>query len=66
MDTGPFVCQSLKNNDALKIMTTKGNYVCQITIKHTSAYIQGEEVLITMKDGKTVIYSVRGSYKRVI
>jgi len=66
-DTGPFVCESANNNKALVIKSaTKGGIVCQIRVDHKSAYIQGEDVLITTPENRTVIYSVRGSYKRML
>ena len=65
-DKGPFICESVDNNRGLNILTTKGNYVTKISVEHRSAYIQGEEVLVTLKNGRTAIYSVRGSYKRLI
>lgn len=65
-DSGPFICESIDRNRRLNIFTTKGGYVTQISIEHKSAYIQGEEVLVTLNNGRTAIYSVRGSYKRLI
>jgi len=61
-----YVCKSLDKNRKIEISTSTGSYVTQISESHQSAYIQGEEVLITRPDGRTLIYSVRGSYKRLI
>lgn len=65
-DNGPFICESINKNRGLRILTTKGGYVTQISVEHESAYIQGEEVLVSLKNGRTAIYSVRGSYKRLV
>lgn len=65
-DPGPWCCNSIKDNKAIKVTSMKGGTVCEISIDHRHAYIQGDEVIITTKENRTAIYSVRGNYKRLI
>jgi hypothetical protein len=52
------------SNGAVAIFTTAGNYINTLHCKdYTAVIIQGEEVIFTLKTGKTVVYTVRGNYK---
>jgi len=53
-----------RSSDTVAIFTTAGNYINTLNCKdYTAVIIQGEEVIFTMKNGKTVVYTVRGNYK---
>jgi hypothetical protein len=50
--------------DTIQIYTTKGSYINQLKCPdYLSVIVQGEEVIFTTKNGRNVVWTVRGSYK---
>jgi hypothetical protein len=48
----------------LVINTTDGRYVSTLHVpEFNAAVIQGEEVIVSLKNGRTAVYTVRGQYK---
>ena len=59
-----YCCRPSADGKKVVINTTSGGYVNTISgPEFTSVVIQGEEVIFTLKNGKTAVYTVRGSYK---
>lgn len=59
-----YSCRPAANGKSVIINTTSGSYVNTISgPEFTSVVIQGEEVIFTLKNGRTAVYTVRGSLK---
>lgn len=52
------------DNRHIIINTTRGSYINTISVPpYTSAVIQNDELILTLKTGQTWVTTVRGSYK---
>lgn len=59
-----YFCRRSNDTKGIDILTTKGSYRCKLSVpEYTSAVIQGEEVIIQLKTGRTMVYTVKGGYR---
>lgn len=54
------------NRGAVQLFRSDGHYVRTVCTGATSAVVQGQEVHVTLPDGRVRIHGVDGSYRRTI
>jgi len=62
----PDVYKVKVENGNLSIQKTTGGFPRQIVSGAVSGVMVGEEVHVTMKDGKVKVYTVNGFFKRTL
>jgi len=59
-----YFCRRSHDAKGIDIFTTQGSRIGRLNVpEYDSAVIQGEEVIIQLKNGRTMVYTVKGSCK---